>query len=307
MVDAPESNPNNDQPNKNLGNFGATPLTADTTKPKEEQEQTKQHRKYTQYVMRLLKAMGRGFIAVVNWIDAKGPFVTAIATVLIAGLTGAYVHYSRAQWKVMTDQLEQMKLATTAATTAATNASESLIFSGESFKNDQRAWLGLVQPKLQTDPKTFYADYDDSGNYRISLAIKNVGKTPAFDVRMIAGYKLLKPGETLRPEQIIFGAKPREGKYGAFYPQIENPPIQLATSLRPTDPEKKLFVKKQLITYAFECLTFYDAFSRFHWVHFCGVIANGETSSPCDIYNETDPYEDTSHQNKPQSDPCHGK
>lgn len=48
-----------------------------------------------------LKAFGRGTAKVVNWLNAKGPFVTAIATVVIAALTGTYVHYSRAQWKVM--------------------------------------------------------------------------------------------------------------------------------------------------------------------------------------------------------------
>src|ERR1039457_3490226 len=84
--------------------------------------------------MRPLKTFGRGIIKVVNWLDAKGGFVTAIATVFIAVLTGVYVHYSRAQWKVMRDQLPLLKQSADAAKTAADTATRELEFS-------QRPWI----------------------------------------------------------------------------------------------------------------------------------------------------------------------
>jgi hypothetical protein len=42
------------------------------------------------------------------WTDQKGPFIAALATVVIAVLTGIYVHYSHAQWRVMRDQLPEL-------------------------------------------------------------------------------------------------------------------------------------------------------------------------------------------------------
>ena len=137
MVDTPESDAKHDQPDSNLEKIGATPQTTDATQPDNKEQQPKQHRDYSEYVMRPLKAVGRATIIVVNWLDEKGPFVTAIATVIIAILTGFYVHYSRAQWKVMRDQLPELKTSAEAAKDAATTAAKQLEMS-------ERPWVILT-------------------------------------------------------------------------------------------------------------------------------------------------------------------
>jgi hypothetical protein len=96
------------------------------------------YRDYTQYVMRTLKATRRGIVAVVNWTDAKAGFITALATVIIAVLTGFYVHYSRAQWKVMHDQLPELHTSAQAAKDAAGAAKQSADTQEHSFLMEKR-------------------------------------------------------------------------------------------------------------------------------------------------------------------------
>jgi len=166
MVDTPQSGDNHDQSESDLEKIRTNPNTANSTPPSGEQEEPEQQRHYAQHAMRVLKAIGRATIIVVNWIDEKGPFVTAIATVVITVLTGFYVHYSRAQWRTMQAQYREMKLAREQAKTDNASAitaqqeiaqqalsesqktsDKSLNATIEQFHLDQRAWIGAVEVK----------------------------------------------------------------------------------------------------------------------------------------------------------------
>jgi len=105
VIDTPESDHDHDQASADLNNLGATPPAPDPAPPGEKQEHPKNNRQYAQNVMRALKAIWRRVLVSVDWIDQKGPFVTAVATVAIAVLTAFYVYYSHAQWEVMRDQV----------------------------------------------------------------------------------------------------------------------------------------------------------------------------------------------------------
>ena len=72
MINEPNSNPRQNQTNRDLEKGGTTPKTTEATKGYKEQSQSKQNRNYSQYVMRPLKAVGRGTVKVINWLDATG-------------------------------------------------------------------------------------------------------------------------------------------------------------------------------------------------------------------------------------------
>jgi hypothetical protein len=84
VVNAPESDSDNNQPKSNLEKVGTTPQTPDATQSDKEQRQPAKRPDYAQYVVSALKAVRKVAITVVNWLDEKAGFVTAVATVLIA-------------------------------------------------------------------------------------------------------------------------------------------------------------------------------------------------------------------------------
>jgi hypothetical protein len=172
VIDTPQPGNNHDQAEFDLEKVRANP------------EPTAAQRHYAQYVVRALKATGRGIVAFVNWTDKKGGFITALATVVIAILTAFYVHYSRAQWQTMRDQLSELHVAAVAAANAATTADTTLKSQQKSFEIDQRPYMvcdipvfsgnGLVPDKPITANVTF----------------KNIGRTPAR--RISAAVTLLR-------------------------------------------------------------------------------------------------------------------
>jgi hypothetical protein len=132
MIDTADSDNNGHEPYDDLGETRPPTLNASNA------TKSNKYRDYTQYVMRTLKATRRGIVAVVNWTDAKAGFITALATVIIAVLTGFYVHYSRAQWKVMHDQLPELHTSAQAAKDAAGAAKQSADTQEHSFLMEKR-------------------------------------------------------------------------------------------------------------------------------------------------------------------------
>jgi hypothetical protein len=118
-----------------------------------------------------LKAIGRSAVSAVNWIDTKGPFVTAIATVVIAVLTSIYVHYSRAQWTVMRDQLPELQKSATAAQDAADTAQKQLEMS-------ERPWV--VAEFSPSEPLKFTAD--GGIDFGVGGKLTNIGHSVALYV-----------------------------------------------------------------------------------------------------------------------------
>jgi hypothetical protein len=168
MIDEPQSDSGHNQSDQDLEKvMPLPPETTNTSKAPEKQGQAKQYRNYSKYIVRTLKACGRGLVNVINWLDAKGGFVTAIATVVIAILTGVYVHYSRAQWRVMRDQLPELHTSAEAAKRAADTA-------GRELELSERPWvsadLTLVGPLV----------FDkDGAHVTARLSLKNSGHSPA--------------------------------------------------------------------------------------------------------------------------------
>ena len=82
MIDTPEPADHNSHSDGDLQPNRSIPQASDPTPPSEEEKQTKQYRHYSQYIVRPFKAIWRGFLACVDWLDAKDGFVTAVATVV---------------------------------------------------------------------------------------------------------------------------------------------------------------------------------------------------------------------------------
>lgn len=129
---------------------------------------------YSRDLKTFVNTIGRATMRVVNWLDEKGPFVTAVATVVIAVLTAFYVHYSRAQWQVMRDQLPELQKSAAAAKSAAETADAALKSSQKSFEIDQRPYIVTEIPQFSGNG--LVADKGIQAN----ITFKNIGRTPAL-------------------------------------------------------------------------------------------------------------------------------
>jgi hypothetical protein len=146
-----------------------------------EQKESTQNSHIAENIMKALKSVGRGILATINWIDAKGAFITALTTVVIAVLTFFYVHYSRAQWQVMNDQRQAMTIANGinaqaagAAASAATTAQQTLTQSINAFQLDERPWVFVSSFGLASEPEA------NKEAPKIDIFLMNSGKTPAL-------------------------------------------------------------------------------------------------------------------------------
>jgi hypothetical protein len=100
-------------------------------------------------------------------------YVEGCCDVLLVLITGTYTYYAAGQ-------LHKMKRATEAATSAAQTASDTLKFTRDSFKDDQRAWLGVAE---------FHTiDFSAARGLIVDISFFNSGKTPARDVYQATGY-----------------------------------------------------------------------------------------------------------------------
>jgi hypothetical protein len=158
VINAPESDPDNDQPNYDLENIRSVPETTNASEAYNKPQQPKQHRNYSRHIIGPLKATGRATLRVINRIDQKGPFVTAIATVLIAILTGFYVYYSRAQWSTMNRQLSQVQ-------------------------SQQRPWVSAFKGFHNLIPSDLYDLPTFPDKVKASIKVTNTGQSPAFHVK----------------------------------------------------------------------------------------------------------------------------
>jgi hypothetical protein len=104
---------------------------------------------------RSLRAVGRGTVVVVNWINSRSPFVTTLATVVIAILTFYYVRYSRDQWKAMNTQ---------------TQIADATL---KQIRYEDRPWMTVVSVL----PTVVETDKQIEG----VITLINSGKSPALD------------------------------------------------------------------------------------------------------------------------------
>jgi hypothetical protein len=166
MISDPETENDKNNTEKGLeipGNYPVIPPSAEAAEPSHARNQTSQKSKNSYHIVRVLKAVGHSIVWFINYIDSKGPFVTALATVAIAVLTWRYVRYSGAQWKAVSDQLPELRKSAKAAESASITASNQL----EAFKNIEGAHIGVGQPQGVVQ-----------GN-QVGIPLENYGRVPS--------------------------------------------------------------------------------------------------------------------------------
>lgn len=115
----------------------------------------------------------------IAFIDRHNAFITAVATIAIAILTGYYVTYAKRQWIAMHDQLEEMRsssLQTDKMIAVAAAQAEASKISAEVAQQtliaSQRAWVGPVNAKVDGA-----VEADKPVN--VVISVRNTGREPA--------------------------------------------------------------------------------------------------------------------------------
>jgi hypothetical protein len=127
------------------------------------------------------KRMWQRILKAVNWIDTRGPFISALATVVIAILTAYYVHYSR------TANLINQQAAN-AATSAAETASREFVLAKTRLEAQDQAIVNLATADL------------DIRNSAAGITLSNSGQIAADDVT--ADFSITR--ETLPDKKVIW-------------------------------------------------------------------------------------------------------
>lgn len=144
MVDEPKTGgKNNDaEPEKSSASPVTGALTGDTptTTGQIQTESTSKKGKYTEYIVWPFVATWSLFRKAFLLADKHNGGITALATVAIVFLTTFYVIYSRAQWRVMRQQLEEMK--------KTTGMQRQVARAANGTPNVRRTGLGVYHDKL---------------------------------------------------------------------------------------------------------------------------------------------------------------
>jgi hypothetical protein len=192
---------------------------------------------YRQYLVRPLMAVGSGFITVVNWFDVHNGFVTALATIAIALLTFVYVRYSRAQWAVMREQLNEMKTASAL---------------------DQRAWVGTIDESQLT--------FTLGQNVVVVVPVKNSGKTPALMVTTVAAMRTIDTGRF--PE---FNDLKEPTGVGVIQPNAATYMSIFSKEVLTQEIVEEL-TRGDRVLWIYGTITYNDIFSHHHWTTFAKTL-----------------------------------
>ncbi|PYN83765.1 MAG: hypothetical protein DMD96_01025 [Candidatus Rokuibacteriota bacterium] len=153
-----------------------------------------------------------------NWIERHSGAVTAVATIVIAVLTGVYAHYASAQWREMKrlseltqDALIETKKNNSASAKSTDDALRITRDQLTAFQVVEGAHLGVALPVLLGD--------------RVALPIENYGRIPSPKVSIFAHvYRFQSKDRTsLYSKRHEFGGDrteipPGVGKYGVTVP-----------------------------------------------------------------------------------------
>lgn len=148
----------------------------------------------------------------------------------------------------------------------------------ESSRVDERAWMSPLGDHRFTE--------DSGGGFHQALiTVKNVGKTPALDVRASANALVLHPNET----PTISFSEPgiRSTKEGAVHPQGGRE-VWVRFKYPAGDSEVvKQLRSGDLVLYFFAEITYNDIFGRLHFTHVCVRFDKDlVAASSCDTYND---------------------
>jgi hypothetical protein len=195
-------------------------------------------------------------------------------------------------------QLKQMTTATTATQNAVCVASQTFLESRrsntlqetlneksinatvDSFHLDQRAWIGIGDAVITlnvTDPE------------KVTLTIKNVGKTPATEIVSQIGISEQPRGHELKLADLKYLGDP--SRSGTLFPGASTWIGKNLEAVAPGQTDEINVLKSgDRFAYVFAIVNYNDVFNKPHWTHSCGVIQKDLVSiHACKIYNDTDP------------------
>lgn len=142
-------------------------------------------------------------------------------------------------------------------------AKESLDATIDSFKKDQRAWLGAGDAKFAIDEKQLVA----------SFVAKNVGKTPAIKVESNIGWAFKPQGHKLQTSDIVY---PKGNNLdGTVFPTQT---FQITDTLADVLPAPQAALINDLkngkrVMYVFTKVEYRDVFNVSHWSHNRAAVA----------------------------------
>jgi hypothetical protein len=291
MINEPKAEQNQHKAKKERnGTTSVGRLSKAETNPDSEAKKSEKQGKYPKYVVRFLKATWKRGHSVFAFLDAHNGTVGALATVTIAVLTCFYVHYSRAQWKAMSDQLPELRTSADAAASAATTAKDTLRMGYRPWINAEYA--ELTQPLVFPPKQRFYL--------KLNFMLKNTGTSVATDGVAIAEVSPNEISATLKRSDEVCS-------------WLEESKIPVDKNMRPRATGFVLApgntlpfpvgmgsdeIPNQQVTdgqfFVFGCLIYRDQFEAWHHTKFCfhpsgRIIDPGKISFViCDTFQEAD-------------------
>jgi hypothetical protein len=186
-------------------------------------------------------------------------------------------------------QLSEMQKSTLAATKAAKAAEDSVVFATQNAHLDQRAWMALAS--VSGAPNV-------GEPFRVTITIRNTGKTPAKKVRIVP---VVDPRPDGSPpdfeKKVEETAKSYEsGPYGivsnAVVPPSATSGSTITASKGPLTAAGLETLKGQQRVFVYGKITYEDIFGVSHWVTFCNVLmqteAGGWEYMAYSAYNDAD-------------------
>ncbi len=198
-----------------------------------------------------------------------GLLKTAFEIVGIAAAIGyAFIAYQ--QWK-------EMRATTNAAFRQVEIGRESLAEARESFRVDERAWVGIGEP-IKTPFKLGSQPY-------FGFFIVNTGKTPALNVWHVIKAKSYPKGEPFKPVYDPFSKNP---SLTPMFPGAKHSTITTTTHpIYQTDLDH--LGSGSDILYVYGIITYMDIFKVRHETHFCEyLLPNLSDFAACKTYNTAD-------------------
>ncbi len=181
----------------------------------------------------------------------------AFCTLAIVFITGFYTYYAR-------EQVGQMK--------------EAVRITGDQFRLDQRAWMGITIMSGQ---------FEVGKPMTITINFQNTGKTPAKEITNVMVVEPLEGNAApdFTREQIAF----KEGK-GLATPQQKIHSSMKAPEEKPlTDVGFKNVINGKVRIYIHGILEYDDIFGHHHWITYCHYLAtDGENFNAYKEHNDTD-------------------
>jgi hypothetical protein len=246
-----------------------------------------------------------------HWVE----YVEGLCAIALVAITGTYTYYARQQADSAIKSAKAATVAADAAKSAAETAANSLTQSQANFRNEERAWIELDEPKASLAPP---ADTPaGSVLYRFPMYLRNVGQTSAFDIKVrfynpveSADFvhnkpdieRLQLPIAILRQKEIEsvhrdFGPKMKVGVYegfsvpGVLAPGIHSNAPFLILASTPTEARRGRPEPLNYFTVLVGRVEYADAFGTGHWMKFCYYVWDDEGDiQNCPYGNDEDRY-----------------